>query len=245
MDFDLFLGLLSLQEAKKNSSNIATDVNFLIPMNFDAFAQQISKIKNLPLPGETSHYKMAPAERVEELKAIKTKKENPRKAGVMALFYPDKDGATRLLLILRNTYPGVHSNQIGFPGGKVEPSDRNLLATALRETEEEVGVPAAEITVIRPLSHLYIPPSNFEVYPYLGLCTKKQNFVIQETEVDALVEVLLTDFMDDSKIMDQKLTTSYSSTKIAVPAFKLNGYVVWGATAMMLNEIKDLLRQVL
>ncbi|MEO0527805.1 MAG: CoA pyrophosphatase [Bacteroidota bacterium] len=214
-------------------------------MKFDDFSKQVSKIKNLTLPGASSHYKMAPVERVQELKAIKARKTTPKKAGVMALFYSDVDDYTRLLLILRKTYQGVHSNQIGFPGGKVERSDADLLATALRETEEEVGANPIHIHVVRSLTRIYIPPSNFEVQPYIGLYDKKAPFKIQETEVEALVEVPLTDFMDDSKVVNQRLTTSYSKQQIAVPAYKLNGYTVWGATAMMLSEIKELFKQVL
>ncbi len=168
----------------------------------------------------------------------------PKMAGVMALFYPNEDYDTNLLLILRKSYQGVHSNQIAFPGGKVEKGDIDLLDTALRETYEEVGVPKFEIEVIRSLTEIYIPPSNFKVQPYVGLYKKRLPFTIQKTEVEALVEVSLSDFMDEGKITTQRLSTSYA-TNIEVPAFYLNGHVVWGATAMMLSEIKELLKQVL
>jgi len=187
---------------------------------------------------------MAPEIRIQELEAIKRKNTNPKKAGVVALFYPDESQLTNLLLILRNTYPGVHSNQIGFPGGKAEKKDKNLLETALRETHEEVGVKPGDIQIIRALSEIYIPPSNFEVRPYIGLYDKGQAFVKQQDEVEELVEVPLIDFMDDSKMITQILTTSYADN-IKVPAFKLKGYTVWGATAMMLSEIKELFKQVL
>lgn len=213
-------------------------------MNFDEFSNRISKIENLELPGSASHYKMAPQFRVEELESGKIIKKNPKRAAVMALFYPDVVYQTNLLLILRNTYKGIHSNQIAFPGGKVEKKDQNLLETALRETHEEVGVIRDKITVIRSLSEIYIPPSNFEVTPYLGLYKKEEPFLMQTDEVAAIVEVPLQDFMDDRKIFHQVLNTSYAQN-VEVPAFKLNGYTVWGATAMMLNEIKELFKQVL
>ena len=187
---------------------------------------------------------MAPLIRIKELEAGQIKKKSPKKAGVLALFYPNGKSVTNLLLILRKTYKGVHSNQIGFPGGKSEKEDMDLMQTALRETHEEVGVPPERITIIKPLSEIYIPPSNFEVKPFMGLCENPRPFVLQESEVAALIEVSLWDFMDDTKVYTQKLTTSYAKD-IDVPAFKLNGYVVWGATAMMLNEIKELLKQVL
>lgn len=159
----------------------------------------------------------------------------------MALFYPDSENGTRLLLILRNKYPGVHSNQIGFPGGQVEENDANLMATALRETEEEVGVPKDAIRVLKEITEVYIPPSNFLVTPFIGLYPDPQPFVVDTSEVQQLVEVKLDDFLDDVNLMTENLTTSYAKN-VKVPAFDLNGHVVWGATAMMLSEVKQLLR---
>jgi len=168
---------------------------------------------------------MAPEVRIEELQSTNYKPKNAKKAGVLALFYPKNENLTYLLLILRKTYKGVHSNQIAFPGGKLELQDRDLQQTALRETQEEVGVPVERITVIKSLSKVYIPPSNFEVQPFIGLYKE-------------------TDFLNDANLFEQTLSTSYAKN-IAVPAFRLNGYTVWGATAMMLSEVKELLKQVL
>ncbi|MCL6275333.1 CoA pyrophosphatase [Muricauda sp. 2012CJ35-5] len=213
-------------------------------MDFKEFYQQALKIKDLPLPGEESHHKMSPEMRTQWLKANDYRKNNPKYAGVMALFYPDAIAKTKLLLILRKSYQGVHSNQIGFPGGKVEQQDKDLKETALRETYEEVGVPQSAVEVVKELSELYIPPSNFVVKPYVGFYADPNPFVIQETEVEALVEVNLSDFLDKNNLIEETLTTSYAKS-INVPAYKLNGYTVWGATAMMMSEIQDLLEQVL
>ncbi|GMN11807.1 CoA pyrophosphatase [Croceitalea sp. MTPC9] len=196
------------------------------------------------MPGEESHFKMEPEMRKQWRDSEKIAERKPKRAAVMALFYPGREEETRLLLILRKTYKGVHSNQVGFPGGKVEEADKNLLETALRETKEEVGVLPSKIEVLKELSDLYIPPSNFMVQPYIGVYAEPKPFRIQESEVEDLVEVLYSDFMDERNLTYQNLTTSYAD-KIDVPAFKLNGYVVWGATAMMLSEIKELLKQVL
>ncbi|WP_424001624.1 NUDIX hydrolase [Maribacter sp. IgM3_T14_3] len=213
-------------------------------MDFNFFEQQISKIKDLPLPGEASQHKMAPEIRIEELQRINQTKKNPRKAAVMALFYPTVNQNINLLLILRKTYKGVHSNQVGFPGGKAEKSDDGLLTTALRETHEEVGVHPKDVIVVKEISEIFIPPSNFIVQPFIGLYKEPKPFIKQESEVELILEVPILDFLDDTKVVSKKLTTSYA-VDIEVPAFKLNGYIVWGATAMMLNEIKELLKQVL
>jgi 8-oxo-dGTP pyrophosphatase MutT (NUDIX family) len=213
-------------------------------MDFNDFSEQLPKIKNLPLPGRLAHYKMAPLLRVKTLKKGLKPGIIPKRAAVMAMFYPNAENTTSMLLILRKTYPGVHSNQIGFPGGQQEDADTGLLETALRETEEEVGVPREEITVIRSLSQLYIPPSNFEVRPYIGLYDKRRPFVPQQSEIEALVEVPLYELMDDRLLITQRLRTSYAD-ETEVPAFQLSGHVVWGATAMMLSEIKELLKRVI
>ncbi|MBO6830586.1 NUDIX hydrolase [Allomuricauda sp.] len=213
-------------------------------MDFNEFCQSALKLKNLPLPGEQSHHKMSPELRIEWLKKNRWEDMNPKRAGVMALFYPDVERQTRLLLILRKVYQGVHSNQIGFPGGKVERIDKDLKDTALRETHEEVGVPPSDVEVIKELSEVYIPPSNFLVRPFMGIYHNPQPFIKEEAEVERLVEVYLRDFLDDANHIQEILSTSYAKN-INVPAFKLNGYTVWGATAMMLSEIKELLRQVL
>ena len=182
--------------------------------------------------------------RVAELKALGKRPDSFRRAGVMALFYPGPEGMARLLFILRNAYPGVHSAQVAFPGGQFEEGDRDLGHTALRETEEEVGVPASRIEVIRALSQIYIPPSQFEVSPFIGLLPETPVFRKQDSEVAALIEVPLNDVLNDSSLVHRTLTTSYA-TEITVPAFLLEGHIVWGATAMMLNELKTMLRQIL
>lgn len=195
------------------------------------------------MPGESSHFKMEPEMRRRLRSEGEELKVNAKRAAVMALFFPKKE-ETFLLLMLRKEYQGVHSKQIGFPGGKVEQIDNDLLDTAKRETYEEVGVPPEAIEMIKPLTEVYIPPSNFLVQPFLGLSSFTPNFLIDANEVESLLEVQLEEFLDDNHVFEQQITTSYADN-IKVPAFKLNGYTVWGATAMMLSEVKDLLKEVL
>lgn len=203
-----------------------------------------SKVENLELPGKKALFKMAPMERVKELKDVDIKALNPREAAVTALFYPNKDNQTFLILILRKTYKGVHSAQIGFPGGKVEPEDKDLKDTAKRETEEEVGVPYNDIQLIKKMTTAYIPPSNFNVHPFIGYIEDTPKLIKQDDEVEDIVLVDIDDFLNEDSLIEETLTTSYA-TELTVPAFHLNGHVVWGATAMMLSEIKTLFKQVL
>lgn len=211
-------------------------------MRFSEFSKRIVKIKNLELPGEELHLKMAPIERILELKKKARSMKTAKQSAVLCLFYPSSEGDTRFVLILRKTYKGVHSAQIGFPGGKIEEGDASLQHTALRETEEEIGVEAASISVLKPLTELYIPPSNFFVQPFLGILEDTPQFVAEEAEVDAIIEVSLSEFLNDKARTYQTLNTSYAK-QIKVPAFLLQGHIVWGATAMMLNEIRELLKQ--
>ncbi|SDS46628.1 8-oxo-dGTP pyrophosphatase MutT, NUDIX family [Gillisia sp. Hel1_33_143] len=209
-------------------------------MNFDEFKYKISNLKNLELPGESAQIKLAPAMRVSELKTLDIASKKPNKAGVMAIFYPNDRQVTNLVLILRKTYRGVHSNQVGFPGGRAEVFDKNMKSTALRETEEEVGIPRNEVTVVKKLTKLYIPPSNFWVHPYVGLLNATPKLIKQESEVEKILEIDIDEFLDERNLISKKLSTSYAKD-IDVPAFSLNGHIVWGATAMMLSELKELL----
>ena len=213
-------------------------------MNFETFIKSASKIKNLNLPGEDSQFKMSPPFREELIDENKAKMKKARQAGVMALFYPDTEGETHLILILRKTYKGVHSAQVGFPGGKYEDDDPNLEYTALRETFEEVGVPIEDVEVLKAMSKMYIPPSNFTVSPYLGITKQTPKFIKQDEEVEDLIEVSLAHFLDDNNVVEVGVMTSMN-VELDVPAFSLNGHIVWGATAMMLSELKDLLKMVL
>src|SRR5690554_3221305 len=213
-------------------------------MDFHDFEKRIVKVTKMVLPGESVQLRMAPLRSLRELRDQAVDQERANRAGVMALFYPSISYEANLILILRRTYKGVHSAQVGFPGGKIEAIDNSLEAAALRETEEEVGIPRENITVLKKLTEIYIPPSNFFVQPFLGITNKKPHFVPEEREVEALIEVKLEDFMNDASITTEILTTSYA-TDLKVPAFELNGHIVWGATAMMLSEVREMLQRVL
>lgn len=212
-------------------------------MNFNAFLKYVPQIAQENLLAEIAHAKMVPPERMEMMKKINWETINPRKAAIMMLFYPKKE-QTHLILIVRNSYPGVHSSQIAFPGGKVEIYDESLQATALRETHEEIGIPSNKINVIRAFTDVYIPPSNFIVYPFLGYSEEELIFYPDPSEVAGIIELPLKDFLDDSNIVIKRMTTSYTES-IDVPAFQIDEHIVWGATAMMLSELKDVLKRVI
>jgi 8-oxo-dGTP pyrophosphatase MutT (NUDIX family) len=212
-------------------------------MDFQDFLQIVPHFNDVILPGEEAHNIMVPKERLEKMKSINMNRINPKTAAVMMLFYP-KEGMTHLVLIVRNSYKGVHSAQIAFPGGKYEQEDLNFEQTALRETHEEIGVHPNKIKVLKAFTQLYIPPSNFMVYPFLGVSREEISFHPDPKEVAGIIELPLSDFMSNSIIVQSKIATSYASS-VEVPAFKIEGHIVWGATAMMLSELKEVLKCVL
>ena len=206
-------------------------------MIFSDFINQIHELQTKPLGGLASQFKLAPKLRTQFSQELINNK-SPKRAAVLALFFPDENNHTRFLLTQRASYNGTHSAQISFPGGKVDKSDINLESTALRETYEEVGIASESIKIIRQLSNSYIPPSNFLVTPFIGIVQKKPIFK-PNNEVANIIEVSINDLLDFNNLTSTNMKTSYMDN-INVPCFKLNGYIVWGATAMMLSEIKDL-----
>jgi 8-oxo-dGTP pyrophosphatase MutT (NUDIX family) len=208
-------------------------------MDFDQFLSVISNLERSDTGGFKSHLKMIPKERIiPRLDEIRNR--NPRKAAVLALFYPDQHNETLFLLILRADYDGTHAAQIGFPGGKFETYDQSLKMTALRETFEEVGIRMEYVKVKKRLTDTFIPPSNFIVRPYLGVTEFTPEFSMNH-EVQEIIEVKLADLLNETFVSTKNLTTSYMEN-IEVPCFELNNRTVWGATAMMLSEIKDLIK---
>lgn len=212
-------------------------------MDFQDFLEYVPKLMEVVLPATEAHFKMAPLERIESMKNLKIETKNPKTAAVMMLFYP-KNGKTHLVLIVRNSYQGVHSAQIAFPGGKYEPRDQIFENTALRETHEEIGIHPDSIEIMRPFTRLYIQPSNFMVYPFLGICKEEIVFTPDASEVADIIELPLSVFLSDDIIVSVNISTSYADNSM-VPAFKINTHVVWGATAMMLSELKEVLKKVL
>lgn len=210
-------------------------------MSLDYIAQLTSKIEEIPKPGLAAQLKMAPPQRFGTKETLLKVPKNVKRAAVMMLLYPNREKKLCFCLIQRTTYNGKHSGQISFPGGKREEEDIDFWATALRESHEEVGVNPEKVQLITTLSSTYIPPSNFYVYPYLAYTNQCPDFVAEEGEVDHVIEVLLEDLLKESAIQDGPITASYTS-EVIVPMFVFGTYRVWGATAMILSEAREIIR---
>ncbi len=209
-------------------------------MTENDFKDLIPKIKQSSLPGVDSQFKLAPSIRKKIGKSVDLNVLKPRKAAVLSLIYPDVNNEMQMVFMLRKTYEGVHSNQISFPGGKVEKQDKNLKYTALRETYEEIGVCSNDVLVLKEMTDVYIPPSNFLVKPFLGFTKSRPDFILEEKEVERLIEIPLKSILSSDSLTEKEISSSYAKS-MKVPAFEFNNDVVWGATAMMLSEIKDLI----
>lgn len=208
-------------------------------MKFTNFTKKIELLKSKKLGGLEAQFKLAPELRKRYSKN-KIEAQQPKRAAVLALVYPNSDFEASFLLTQRANYKGTHAAQISFPGGKIERSDSSLQETALRESFEEVGVEPSTVEIIRELTDVFIPPSNFLATPFIGFTSTKPNFQLNY-EVEKTIEVSVRDLLDDRNVTTINLTTSYMKN-IDVPCFKINNHIIWGATGMMLSEIKELLK---
>lgn len=206
--------------------------------DFETLVAHLRQRLKQALPGEEAQYRMVPAGRP-RLSQIKLNRRGVRDAGVMAILEKAAD-EPRIILTQRQTYPGVHSGQVSLPGGRYEASDPDFLATALRETEEEIALPRQALEVLSPLSELYIPPSKFYVYPFLALSHQSQALRAEEREVASIHRPSVRALLDPNNEILLELPQKDGSL-LKVPAFKLDELMVWGATAMILSEVKSLL----
>ena len=200
---------------------------------FEPFLRQIRHDLAGPLPGKAAQYRMAPQLGASR-ESYDTPRADARQGGVLALFYPSGD-RLNLPLILRPTYTGVHSGQVGFPGGGFDPLDSDLTATALREAYEEVGVHPSELTVLGHLTPLYVFASNYLVLPTVAWTDYRPEFRPDPYEVAQLIEAPLLDLLDEENRRSEQWDLRGRISE--VPFFAIQGHTVWGATAMMLSEL--------
>ncbi len=188
------------------------------------------------LPGQAAQVQMASGTRTKFPTIPSTAKE----ACVLCLLYLKEEEWHLVLMERVSTNPNDrHSGQMSFPGGKLETGE-TYEEGALRETEEEIGIPREDIKILGKLTPLYIPVSNFHVHPFVGMLTYVPSFTPQKSEVKELVEVPINLLLDTNNRRIKDLTIKTITIK-AVPYFDVYGKVVWGATAMMLSEFVALL----
>ncbi len=208
---------------------------------YPALIQKLSHRLSLPLPGEDAQFMMAPLQRPRMVEAMQTATD-PRLSAVLLLLYPVEQ-EIHTVLIKRKAYEGVHSAQVSFPGGKKDPDDTDLAATALREAQEEIGLGPATVTLIGQLSEVFIPPSGFLVTPYVGFTPDKPVFKPDPREVQEIIEAPLALVLNDQQVKRSSIPLGRNRQIKDTPYFDIHGHMVWGATAMMISEFKVLVRE--
>jgi len=206
---------------------------------------QVSYIQHLTkelnnLPGESAHLDMLPFRKASS-QALKMAKDY-RLSAVLLLLH-ERDGQPHFVLTQRNQYKGKHSGQISFPGGKIEPQDPSTHHTALRETHEEIGIHPREVNVMGLLTQVYIPVSNFLIHPYIGFSPESISPQPDPREVSKIIHCSTSALMDESNRIKTRIQLDNGVTIKDVPAFDFEGHIVWGATAIILNEFKELLKR--
>lgn len=193
------------------------------------------------LPGREAQTLMAPPGRL-DYTVEEILQRSPRLGAVMLLLF-EREGEWHTLFTKRHDYEGVHSGQMSFPGGKKEEDDHSFEAAALRETMEEVGIAPEDVRVLGQLSELYIPPSHFLVYPYVGWVAGAPEFKPDPREVKELVEIPIQHFLnEDSRRKETIRTTKYELHD--VPSFVYGDYIIWGATAIILSEFSVVINDI-
>ncbi len=204
----------------------------------EAFVQTLKDKLQTALPGPDAQYRMAPRHR-ERVETGSLREGEYRPSAVMLLICEDAQGQLFIPLTERMSYNGAHSGQISLPGGKYEKGDRDLMQTAVRECYEEIGL--SNLEVIGKLTEIYISVSNFLVHPYVAVCKEKNPRInAQEREVRSVVKLSLDTLLDDRTVENGTIEIT-ENLKLTTPWFKVDGHRVWGATAMILNELKELI----
>lgn len=193
------------------------------------------------LPGESAHIDMLPF-RIKTSEALK-KTTNYKLSATLLLLY-EKDGLPHFILTERQTYAGKHSGQISFPGGKTEPFDATTAQTALRETKEELGIDPTKITLMGKLTEVYIPVSNFLIHPYIGFVAQLPPLSPDSYEVKEVLHVSCNDLLANKSRIKTDIPVENGRVIKQIPAFNLTDRIVWGATAIILNEFKYILKRI-
>lgn len=194
--------------------------------------------KKSKLPGEEAQTLMAPSYRFEDMEE---RTDKARKSAVLILLYP-KNEQWYICFIQRVKDGGVHSGQIALPGGKTDKTDKNIIETAYREAYEEIGIDKNKINYLGELSHLFIPVSNYIVFPVVGYLNSFEQFRKCPKEVNQVIEVRLIDFFNPKN--KQIKTREIKNIPTKVPYYLLaNQYYLWGATAMIMSEFEVILKQ--
>lgn len=192
---------------------------------------------NKSLPGEEAQHLMSPSVRFTGSKNPDRRK--ARESSVLILLFI-KNGEWYIPFIQRPKYKGAHSGQVSLPGGKTEEEDKGFFSTAIRETEEEIGIDRSKVQFVGELTSLYIPNSNFMVYPQVGIYNDAPDFVLDKREVDSILEVPVSELTKPSNI--KSFTRIINDVLVKAPFYAFETSEIWGATAMIISEFIQVIK---
>lgn len=190
------------------------------------------------LPGEAAQYRMAPESRLHPRQPRPSPAD--RRHGAVLLYLYPAHGDWRIVLMKRPDYDGAHGGQVSIPGGGLE-SGENHVQAALREFTEETGVAVEPRQLLGELSELFIPTSNFLVRPFVAYALEQPRFSPDPVEVEEIIELPLPELLDEQTVRRGSVALG-DGGEVSAPYFDVRGHVVWGATAMILSELKAVLR---
>ena len=206
-----------------------------IRRNKPEFIQKVKNNLNSKLPGKKAYDIMRTGPKIPNV--VQYINEPPTPSAVLILLYP-KNNTFNFILTLRSNKVESHKGQISLPGG-VQEKNESLEQTALRETNEEIGVLPKIIELLGNLSTIYIPFSGFNIYPYVGWTESVPDLQASEDEVEKIIEVSIDELIDDTN--QRKKNTTIRGVPVTMPYFNLNNEIVWGATSMILSEFKEII----
>jgi len=161
-------------------------------------------------------------------------KEKAKPAAVVAIIVEDPSEEPKLILIERNQYDGHHSGQMALPGGKMDPTDRDLQATAVREVWEEIGV-NVDHSVLNYVTEHWINVSNIWITAFSVRINKKLSYDLNKREINRIFEIPVSFFEDPANLLPHEV--SYNGQKILSPSFSYEGNLIWGATALIMYQL--------
>ena len=207
----------------------------------DSIIQRLQSRLNEPLPGKDVQCMMAPESRlVREMAVIEP--QNPKPSSVL-IALNQRDGEWVFPIIQRPDYNGMHSGQVSLPGGKMEESDQDLYETAIRETCEEIGINTKGLVILGALTDIYVHVSDFNILPILAYLPEIQEYHPDETEVEDVMEINLADLLDVRRIKHTRVKIG-SGIWLKTPYFDFHNKIIWGATAMILSEFAQIVRDI-
>lgn len=204
------------------------------------FIEQFNFALTSGLPGEAAHALLSPINRPLTSTIIKDISSYRKSAVSLLLFH--KENSIHCILTQRKKYEGVHSQQVSFPGGKMDISDIDLEYTARRESFEEIFLPKDQGTLLTELSDIYIPVSKFIVKPFVFYVDELPILKAEEREVDEIFSFDIFKLLENKVIQTTDIKLAEGIRK-NVPYFSINDKVVWGATAMILSEFREIIKR--